>query len=170
MADKITFDLEGFAEFEEQIQALAEGYRSDLIARNTLVKACKTAMIPVFNSAISRAPYDLNREQPSTFDGILEEKPHLRDTLRIDARIPNEKDKMSEYVNESDSAIAVVSAKKSAVSLSQEFGNARTSPQPFLRVSLESNIKNVLDALKYELSFLIPEYARKLKKNRVKNG
>lgn len=158
MADKITVDLEGFEGFEQQIKELAEGYRSDLVARNTLVKACRTAMIPVLNSAFTRAPYDEENDGPI----------HLRDTLRIDGRIPNEKDKMSEYVSDTDSAIAVVSAKKSAVSLSQEFGNARTAAQPFLRVSLESNIKNVTDALKYELSFLIPEYARKLRKRGIK--
>lgn len=158
MADKITVDLEGFAEFEQQIQDLAEGYRSDLVARNTLVKACKTAMIPVLNSSYSLANYDENNV------GNI----HMRDTLRIDARIPSEKDKMSEYVNDTDSAIGIMSVKKSAVSLANEFGTAKMAAKPFLIPALESNIKNVTDALKYELSFLIPEYARKLRKRGIK--
>jgi HK97 gp10 family phage protein len=158
MADKVTVQLEGFADFEEQIKALAEGYRSDLVARNTLVKACKDAMIPVLNASYSLANYD-----EKNVDNI-----HMRDTLRIDARIPSEKDKMSEYVNDTDSAIGVMSVKKSAVSLANEFGTAKMAAKPFLIPALESNIKNVTDALKYELSFLIPEYARKLRKRGIK--
>ena len=109
---------------EQQILDLAEGYRSDLVARNTLVKACKTALIPVLNSSYTLANYDENN-----VDNI-----HMRDTLRIDARIPSEKDKLSEYVNDTDSAIGVVSVKKSAVS----FGVKSTSGGRFL---LESAAK-----------------------------
>ena len=48
MADKITFELEGFSGFEAQLQALADGYRHDLVARNTLAKAGRVAMQPVY--------------------------------------------------------------------------------------------------------------------------
>jgi hypothetical protein len=160
--DKVTFKLDGFAEFEQQIKQLAEGYRSDLVARQTLVKAAKNSMESVLNDVIVRAPYDTKR---ASGDG---EQPHLRNTARLDARIPSAKDRLSEYVNDTDSAIAVVSVKKSAVSLSQEFGNARTVAQPFLRVSLKSNAEKVLDALKSELGTIIPEYAKKLSRRRIK--
>lgn len=158
MSDKMVFKLEGFAEFEQQLKDLADGYRHDLVARQTLVKAAKHAMEPVLLAAQVRAPYDEENTGPI----------HLRDTLRVDARIPNAKDKLSEYVNETDAAIAVVSAKKSAVSLSQEFGNARTAPQPFLRPALESNITTVLNNLKSELSSIIPLYAKKLRRRGIK--
>lgn len=157
--DSISFKTEGFAELEQQLQALAEGYRSDLVARNTLVKAVKVAMGPVLQTAQVMAPYDAVHNKT----GI-----HLRETLRLDARIPSDKDRLSEYVKETDSVIGVVSAKKSAVSLSQEFGNARTSPQPFLRPALESNLQKVVSILKSELAFLIPVYARKLNKKGIK--
>lgn len=160
--DKYTVDFEGFSEFEEQLVQFAQIERADLVVRNTLVKAAKLAMEPVYSSAVTKAPYDISRVD------VSENKPHLRDTLRVDARIPSQRDKMSEYVSDTDIAIAVVSAKKSAVSLSQEFGNARTSPQPFLRISLESNIRNVLDILKSELSYILPAYAKKLEKKAKK--
>jgi hypothetical protein len=160
--DKITFQLDGFAEFEQQIKQLAEGYRSDLVARQTLVKAAKNSMETVLNDVIVRAPYDTHRSSRNS------EKPHLRNSARLDARIPSEKDKLSDYVNETDSAIAIVSVKKSAVSLSQEFGNARTVAHPYLRVSLKSNAEKVLDALKSELGTIIPEYAKKLSRRRIK--
>jgi len=157
--DSISFKTEGFAELEDQFKALAEGYRSDLVARNTLVKAVKVAMEPVLQTAQVRAPYD----EVHNKTGV-----HLRETLRIDGRIPSDKDKMSEYVKDTDSVIGIVSAKKSAVSLSQEFGNARTAAQPFLRISLETNMQKVLSILKSELAFLIPVYARKLNKRGIK--
>lgn len=156
MVDKIRIDLEGFAEFEKQLLDLAENYRSDLVARNTLVKAAKVAMEPVYQTAVSLAAYDV-----SNVENI-----HMRDTIRIDARIPNDKDKMSGYVNESDATIAVVSVKKSAVSLANEFGTAKMAARPFLIPAIESNIPKILSKLKSELSYLIPAYAKKLERKR----
>ena len=156
--DKVTIELEGFAELEEQLQDLAEGYRADLVARNTLVKAAKQAMVPVWQTATSLAAYDV-----TNLENI-----HMRDTLRIDGRIPNGRDEMSEYVNETDAAIAVVSVKKSAVSLANEFGTAKMAARPFLIPALESNIPKVLSILKSELSNIIPAYAKKLRRRGIK--
>jgi hypothetical protein len=157
--EKLTFDLEGFDEFEQQLKAIAEGFRGDLVARNTLVPSAKIAMEVVFNDAQSRAPVgDKPRDENNPF--------HMRDTIRLDARIPNEKDKRSEYVNETDAAIAVVSVKKSAVSLAQEFSTSRIPAKPFLRPALQENAGTVLDVLKSQLASRIPDYAAKLARKR----
>lgn len=159
MADKITIKTEGFAEFDAQLKALADGYRADLVAKQTLVKAGRVAMQRVYEDVVFRAPYDgVNNKS-----GI-----HLRDTARIDSRIPNAGDKLSSYVNESDATITVVSVKKSAVSLAQEFSNARTPAHPFLRVSLESNINEVLSVLKSQLGQIIPDYWKSLQRRGIK--
>ena len=151
------FKTEGFEDLEQQLLQLAEGFRGDLVMRNTLVKAVKVAMEPVLASVISRAPYDQNNTGPI----------HLRNTARVDGRIPTSADRKSEYVSPTDAVIGVVSVKKSAVSLSQEFGNARTSAHPFLRVSLESNRDNIVNTLKSELAVSIPAYAKKLAKRKT---
>lgn len=166
MDEKQVFRLEGFAEFEEQLKDLAEGYRSDLVARNTLVRAAKVAMEPVYAAVAQNAPYDNDRKSNVDSEGRL--KPHMRETVRLDSRIVNEKDRQSGYITDTDSVIAVVSVKKSAASLSQEHGNARVAAQPFLAVSLESNIPKVLTKLKSELSYIIPAYAKKLQKRGIK--
>lgn len=153
-----TFRMEGFEELEQQLLQVGQMYRTDLVARQTLSKAANEAMMVVLYSAAMDAPYD------STSDGPI----HLRNTIRLDSRIPTAADKRSEYVNETDAVISVVSAKKSAVSLSQEFGNARTSPQPFLRPALESNAERVISSLKDSLSRIIPEYVAKLNRRRKK--
>lgn len=155
----LTFEIEGFAEFEQQLKQMAEGFRGDLVARNTLVPSAKVAMEVVFNSAQSRAPVgDKPRDSNNPF--------HMRDTIRLDARIPNEKDKKSEYVNETDAAIAVVSVKKSAVSLAQEFGTSKIAGQPFMRPALQQNAGTVLTVLKSQLASRIPDYAAKLARKR----
>ena len=158
MYPKTTFKLEGFADLEAQLLALGNGIRSDLTARNTIVKAAKESMVPVYNQVVATAPYDENNTGPI----------HLRDTARLDARIPSSKDKLSDYVNDTDAAIAVVSVKKSAVSLAQEFGTRKMSPppHPFLRIALFQNSKVVLDKLKSELENWIPAYAKKLAKRK----
>jgi len=157
--EKLTFELEGFAEFEEQLKQIAEGFRGDLVAKNTLVPSAKIAMETVFNSAQSRAPVgDKPRDAKNPF--------HMRDTIRLDARIPTEKDKRSEYVNETDAAIAVVSVKKSAVSLAQEFGTSKISAHPFLRPAMQENAGTVLTVLKSQLASRIPDYAAKLARKR----
>lgn len=166
MSDKVTFQLDGFAEFEQQLLDLAEGYRSDLVARNTLVKATKRALVPVWETVSVLAPYDSNRQ--SEFDSDGRRKPHLRLTARIDARIPNQSDRNSVFVSDTDAVIGIVSVKKSAVSLSQEFGNATTSAQPYLRPAIESNIPKVLAILKSELSNIIPAYAKTLRRRKIK--
>jgi HK97 gp10 family phage protein len=151
--------LEGFSEFEAQLKELAQGYRADLVARNTLVKAAKKSMETVLISAQSEAPIgDKPRDERNPI--------HMVDTLRLDARIPTERDKKSYYVNETDAAIAVVSVKKSAVSLAQEFGTKKIAGHPFLRPALDNNVNQVLAALKDELATIIPEYARKLAKRK----
>lgn len=151
------FKAEGFEELEQQLLELAEGFRGDLVMRNTVTKAINAALQPVLADVISRAPYDEENKGPI----------HLRDTARLHARIPTSGDRKSEYVSETDAVIGVVSVKKSAVSLSQEFGNARTAAQPFLRISLESNRDNIINTLKSELAVSIPAYAKKLAKRKI---
>ena len=134
---------------------MAEGFRGNLVARNTLTPAAKAAMGSVLESAKARAPVG---DKPRDAKNPI----HMRDTIRLDSRIPNNKDKMSEYVNETDAVIAVVSVKKSVVSLANEFGTSKMSANPFLRPALEQNADTVLTELKSQLAVRIPEYAKKL--------
>jgi len=158
MADYVpnnrSIELEGFAELEKQLEQMALGFRYDQTARQTLVKALKDAMEPALNTAQAMAH----------FDGKNTTKIHMRDTLRIDARTPNEKDRQSYWVKETDAAIAVLSVKKSAVSLANEFGTKKMAMQPFLRPALDSRAEDVLTVLKERLAFIIPTYAAKLSK------
>ncbi len=150
------FQLEGFAEFEQQLLQLAEMGRADLTARRTLVKALRAAMQPVYQYVVDNAPYDESNKGPI----------HMRDTARIDARIPVERDQRSEYINPTDAAIAIVSVKQSSVSLANEFGTSKMDAQPFLRPALDSNASRVLANVSQELANFIPAHARRLNRKR----
>ena len=153
-----TIKFEGFEELEQQLKELSEGYRTDLVARNTLVKAVKQALVPAYSRA-----YSLAHLGPPNEANI-----HMKETLRIDGRIPNGQDKLSYFVNDTDSVIGVLSVKKSAVSLANEFGTDKMAANPFLREGLYSTIDDVLTELKSELSYVIPAYAKKLNRKGIK--
>ena len=153
-----TIRIQGFADFEDQLKQLAEGYRSDLVARNTLVKAAKEAMQPVLFTAKSLAKYDYNNTS-----GI-----HMKDTIRVEGRIPNARDKRSAYVNASDAAIALVTVKKSAVSLANEFSTKKMAARPFMRPALDVNAERVVAKLGFALAIIIPEYAMKIARKKPK--
>ena len=93
------FKAEGFEELEKQLLELAQGFRGDLVMRNTMTKAVNAALQPVLASVQARAPYDEDNSGPI----------HLRETARSNARIPTAADRKSEYVSQTDAVIGVVS-------------------------------------------------------------
>jgi hypothetical protein len=90
----------------------------------------------------------------------------LRDTVKLTARIPNDTDRRSTMVNQTDTAIAVVSVKKSAVSLAQELGTKKLAPQPFLRPALAKHRDNVVALFKEDLQEYINQVAAKQARRR----
>jgi HK97 gp10 family phage protein len=86
--------------------------------------------------------------------------------VRLDARIPTKRDHQSIYVNPSDAAIAVVSVKRSAVSLAQEFGTKKIPAQPFLRRALEQNAETVVNNFRTSFAEYLMTYANKMERRR----
>ena len=151
--------VEGLEELEAKLSELMDLNRADTAARATLVKAAKDAMAPVADQVQATAPYD---PSPRTEKNPI----HLRDTVRLDARIPTNRDRQSVYVNQSDAAIAVVSVKRSAVSLAQEFGTKKIPAQPFLRRAIEQNAETIVDNFKTNFAQLLTAYANRIAKRR----
>lgn len=144
-----TVETEGFKEFEQLLIKISNefGYRES--TRNVLTPSVKEAMLALV--PISKAIARRNTGR-------------MQDSIRVDARIPNAKDKLSSYVKPDDAVIAVLSAKQSAVSLGEEFGTAKKAGHPFLRPALEQNQSLVLRRLSALLAFRLNAYTtRKLK-------
>jgi HK97 gp10 family phage protein len=154
MATEI-FRIEGLAELESKLSELMVLGRADSVARQTLVKAAQEAMQPVLMEVQATAPYDA--EKPRNAKNPI----HLRDTVKLTARIPNETDRRSTMINQTDAAIAVVSVKKSAVSLAQELGTKKMAANPFLRPALAKHKDTVVALFKDELKTYINQVAAK---------
>jgi HK97 gp10 family phage protein len=153
------FRVEGMEDLEAKLSELMDMHRADSVARATIVKAAKDAMAPVADQVKATAPYD---PSPRTKENPI----HLRDTVRLDARIPTKRDHQSIHVNPSDAAIAVVSVKRSAVSLAQEFGTKKIPAQPFLRRALEQNAETVVNNFKTSFAQYLASYANKMERRR----
>lgn len=161
MNEQVT--LEGFSELEQTLLEISKEFkRSDLLVKNVFRPAMEEALKPILNQVQADAPYDENRK--SNLDANGKVKPHLRDTAKIDTRVPTEADRRSIFVRDTDAYIAVVSVKKSAVSLAQEFGTANLSPKPFIRDAFDGNVQNVTTTLKSKLSETLPAYLVKLRR------
>lgn len=151
--------VEGLEDLELQLSALMDIGRADKMANKTLVAAAKHAMEPVANQVQVTAPRGTKpRDERNPI--------HMADTVRLVSRIPNNSDKKSVLVNQTDAAIAVVSVKKSAVSLAQEFGTKKIAGQPFLRRALQDNAEQVVNIFKRDLQDLIANQMAKQSRRR----
>lgn len=151
--------VEGLEDLELQLSALMDMGRADKMANKTLIAAAKHAMEPVANQVQVTAPRGTKpRDERNPI--------HMADTVRLVARIPNNSDKKSVLVNQTDAAIAVVSVKKSAVSLAQEFGTKKIPGQPFLRKALQDNAEQVVNIFKRDLQDLIANQMAKQSRRR----
>ena len=90
----------------------------------------------------------------------------MRNSINVIARRPTDRDKRSKYIYDSDAAIAVLSVKKSAVSLGEEFGTAKKSGKPFIRPALESNKTSIINSLGSILNKQIEKYRSKNQKDK----
>jgi HK97 gp10 family phage protein len=140
---------EGFNDFEELLVEMGKefGYRET--TRNVLTKSAKAAMEAIVLPAKQMARADTGT---------------MRQSIRVDSRIPNAKDKKSSYVQKDDAVIGIVSVRQSAISLGEEFGTSKKAGHPFLRPALESNQELVLRRLSSALAFTLDAYkSRKMK-------
>jgi HK97 gp10 family phage protein len=148
-----TFKVEGFDDLFKAMDEIAEEVgkgKTNKIWRG----AMGYAMEPVLTAVKQRAPRDTGQ---------------LRDHIYLKAHKPQGRDKSSNtYKGEMIMARVTVGPKREEsvektvlnkrgkfqtyninppVALAQEFGNAHTSPHPFIRTSLESNVQTVIDRL-----------------------
>lgn len=146
-----TIKLEGFKELEEVLVQMGEDLCYGKTAQKVLVPAAKAAMVPVLMAAKANAPYDPTNTTT----------PHLRDGLKIAGRVPTAKDKRSSYGSPTDAVVATVGVRTDKRAISQEFGNDKTAPQPYLRIALESQADRVIQILGSFLTYKLDQYKSK---------
>lgn len=149
--ETFTVKTEGFKELHDVLLEMANDIGYKKTARRVLVPAVKASMQPVLEMSKVLAPYD---ETNTT-------TPHLRDTLKLFARVPTDRDMNSMYIDKNDAVIGVVSVKTDKRGISQEFGNEQVSPQPYLRPALESQAQRVIQNLGTFLTYKLQKYKSK---------
>jgi hypothetical protein len=151
MAEIISVKTEGFKELEAVLIEMGEDLCYGKTASKVLLPAIRNAMQPVLQTAKQLAPYD---ESNTT-------TPHLRDSLKLTARVPTAKDQRSIYSEPNDIAIGIVSARTDKRGISQEFGNKAVAPKPYLRPALESTASRVISILGAFLTYKLQQYKSK---------
>ena len=149
--ETFTIETEGFSELHDVLMEMANDIGYKKTARRVLVPAVKSAMQPVLAMSKTLAPYD---ETNTT-------TPHLRDTIKLYARVPTDRDMRSMYSDKDDAVIGVVSTRTDKRGISQEFGNEVTAPQPYLRPALESQADRVIQILGTFLTYKLQQYKSK---------
>jgi len=118
-------------------------------------KGLKNAMQPVLMSAKEHAPKKSGQLADNIYLAV--HRPRQRDKNSSSyqgemfmARVtssPIREDTVKSYTMGKRGILRVKYENKKPVPISQEFGNARTAAHPYLRISLETNIQNILKSL-----------------------
>ena len=145
------FKTTGFKELQDVLIEMAEDLGYKKATRRVLIPAIKESLKPVMDRARLLAPFDEKNFKT----------PHLRDSFRIEARIPNNRDARSIYHNPNDVAIGVVSVKTDKRAISQEFGNEQVAPQPYLRPALEAEASRVINIFGTHITYRLQQYKAK---------
>jgi HK97 gp10 family phage protein len=140
---------EGFDEFESLLIQMGEEFGYKETTRNVLTKSAKIAMEAIVLPAKLMARANTGK---------------MRESIKVESRIPNARDRKSAYIYRDDAVIGIVSVRQSAVSLGEEFGTAKKAGHPFLRPALENNQDVVLRRLESALAYTLNAYkSRKMK-------
>jgi HK97 gp10 family phage protein len=148
----VKIETYGFDDFDKTLTQMGEEFGYTDVNKKVLVPALKAAMMVALPTAKALARVDTGK---------------MKETIRVDARRPTDKDQESKYVYSYDAAIAILSVRQSKVSLSEEFGTADKSAHPFIRPALESNKANILNALNQQLKTKIDKYQARKSKDRL---
>jgi hypothetical protein len=149
--ESLTFKAEGFKELEALLVEMGEDLCYGKTASRVLIPAVKAAMQPVLDTARQMAPYDETNNTSK----------HLRDTLRLNVRVPTPRDQKSIYIEKDDIVMGLVSVRTDKRGISQEFGNAAVAAQPYLRPALQSQAAKVISILGTFLTYKLNQYKSK---------
>jgi HK97 gp10 family phage protein len=147
----MSLETYGFDDFERLLLQLAQEFGYTEVNKRVLIPAVKAALKGTDKKAQALARKDTGK---------------MASWIRIDARRPDQRDLMSKYVKKDDAAIAVLSAKLSKISLSEEFGTANKAAHPFIRPTFESSQAEIIQNLSTELGKKLERYQARKNKDR----
>ena len=162
-SQSLTMRTLGFKSLEGALLRFANDFDYKSTEKNVLVPAVREAIKPIRDAIKAFAPRspDAGRKQYKDPKAAK----HLQDTVRSTARVPNAKDRRSQYVAGNDIAIGEASIFTDQRGMAQEFGTRAglhkkvpTTPQPFLRQSVTYAAVAALDTFENKLLEKIASY------------
>jgi HK97 gp10 family phage protein len=142
----------GFDDFDATLTKMGEEFGYTDVNKKVLVPALKAAMMVALPTAKALARVDTGK---------------MKESIKVEARRPTDKDQESKYVYSYDAAIAILSVRQSKISLSEEFGTADKAAHPFIRPALQTNEQNILNTLNEQLKLKIDKYQARKSKDRL---
>jgi len=139
----MSLETYGFQDFDAVLTEMGKEFGYTDVNKKVLIPALRNAMKVTL-------PYAKQLARANTGT--------MRNSIMVEARRPNDRDKKSKYIYDDDAAIAIISVKQSQVSLGEEFGTAKKAGQPFIRPALEANQSTILQTLAEELAKKIQRY------------
>jgi len=164
---QISFKAEGFENLFKKMDDLRQEIgngKTDRIWRDIMSYAFE----PVLQDAKIYAPKDTGQLADHIYMKV--QKPQARDKAsttyqgemylaRVTVSPIRDDSKMKTILNKRGKFQTVWVGKK-PVALSQEFGNARTSPHPFLRPALQNNIENIQTRLSQAIMVQLDKWSK----------
>lgn len=141
----------GFDDFDAILTQMGQEFGYTDVNKKVLIPALRNALKATVPTAKSLARVNTGS---------------MRDSIKVEARRPSDRDKRSKYIYDSDAAFGMLSARRSNVSLGEEFGTAKKAGKPFIRPAFESNQSTILQTLSDELNKQIDKYKSKNSKDR----
>lgn len=142
----------GFDDFDKTLTQMGEEFGYTDVNKKVLVPALRAAMMVALPTAKSLAREDTGE---------------MKQSIKVEARRPTDRDKESKYVYSYDAAIAILSVKQSKVSLGEEFGTSEKPAHSFIRPAVESNKPSILNTLNEQLKLKIDKYRAKNSKDKL---
>lgn len=147
----MSLETEGFDDFEKLLVQMGEEFGYTDANKKILIPAVRKAM-----QGMNLQAAGLARKDTGT----------MAASISVDARKPKPKDYLSKYVDKGDAAIAVLSVRRSKVSLGEEFGTANKSAHPFIMPTFESNLASMEVRLGMFLRDQLKKYIAKKTKDK----
>jgi HK97 gp10 family phage protein len=148
----VKIETYGFDDFDKTLTQMGEEFGYTDVNKKVLVPALKAAMMVALPTAKALARVDTGK---------------MKESIRVDARRPTDRDQESKYVYSYDAAIAILSVKQSKVSIGEEFGTADKAAHPFIRPALKANESAILNTLNQQLKLKIDKYQARKSKDRL---
>lgn len=155
MSAEFSWQVDGLKELEDMLVDMGNEFGGvEKATKKVLIPAVRESMRVAADKVRQTAPYD----EQNTSDH------HMRDTVKIFARVRNKRDERSSFVDEDTVVTGIVSVTTDKRRLAMEFGTAKVAARPFLQPALVSTAQTMVKIFGSYLAYKIPQVFKSKKR------